>query len=110
MKKSFIYGRNQKLTSFILLAIFIYLGIHFHEPHSLTHFHFHNLNLSEINQASSNFLTDGHICPCFIAALDMPAINGLFVATLNETNLFGFTSFHLALSLTWEIFHPPQTI
>lgn len=110
MIQRLVHGRNQKLTSLVLLALFISLGIHVHEHDPLGHFHFHKLTLSVMNQASLNLMTDGYMCPCLLAMLAMPAINGLFEASLNETNLAGFFYLHRPLSLTWEIFHPPQAI
>jgi len=98
----------RKAESIALILLFVALGVHFHEHDTLSHFHFHDLALTMINQVASFSFTDGHVCPCFAAILDMPILRAQYLAILCVANLLQRSNFILPLPLGWEIFHPPH--
>ncbi len=110
MKQIFFRGRGQKVIGLFLLVFFFSLGVHFHEHDTLIHFHLHDFSLKLVHQAWPNGLTDGHICPCHIAVLDMPMLNMSSMVISYKTDLIIYCVTDFSLPLTWEIFHPPQTV
>ncbi|MCX7973173.1 MAG: hypothetical protein N3B16_01545 [Candidatus Aminicenantes bacterium] len=110
MKKIFIQETYRRIISHFLVTLFIFLGLHFHESEQVSHFHVHNLTLTMVNQTSVKVINDGHICPCFVATLDMPMRNIYSSTSLIEAKLNGLFLINFFLPLIWEIFHPPRNV
>jgi hypothetical protein len=103
-------GWKRKAAASCLILLLVGFSLHFHEPNPADHFHFHDLTLSITNQVSTFFLTNGHICPCSVATLAMPALKFPYLASLSATQLTFFFSSSLILPLIWDIFHPPEIV
>lgn len=99
---------TRKVKSLGVILFFIGLGIHFHHPETLNNFHFHDLTMT--SHSPAHILSDGHICPCFVATLDMPIMNAPYIINLNQARLDSLFLFNSLFSLTWKIFHPPQPV
>jgi len=103
-------GWKKEAISSVLILLIFGLCLHSHEHDPADQFHFHDLALSRTSQAFASCLTDGHICPCFISTLAMPAFKSQYLARLSAAKFTGFFSPILTLPLIWEIFHPPEIV
>ncbi|MGQ9471891.1 MAG: hypothetical protein ACUVR0_09405 [Candidatus Aminicenantales bacterium] len=101
---------TRKVKGLGVILFFIGLGIHFHHPEALNNFHIHDLTVTVTSYSPAHILSDGHICPCFVATLDMPIMKAQYIINLYQARLESLFLFNTPFSLTWKIFHPPQPV